>query len=477
MAAVALSLDQTRLIADLLNQRSLLNPLDEKHDRYYEGLHRLEQLGLAVPPELRRFETVVNWPALVVDSVTERIRVKGFILPGEQEADQALWEGWTYNNLDSDQGLLWNDKCVYGRGFVAVGSNEEDPDYPLVTVESPREVTVKIDPRTRRPVAALRLYADPTGVPGLDCLDPINPSYATLYEPDRTTWLERGADGKWGEIDRDDHRLGRLSLVPFFNRRRTGRWYGVSEMTRAISLSDAACRSLTNLQLAGETMAVPQRWALGMSKGDFVDKDGQPLPVWEAYFGAIWATANKDAKVGQFEAAQLRNFHETVNFYGGLVAGLYGLPMRYMGQQTANPPSADAIRADEARLVLRAEQHMSTDGDALGQVAALYQRFRTGKWPDGNRIAVDWFDPATPTYAAKVDGVQKLTGGKQILSVEGAWDELNWSEPRKSRERDYLRSEQTDPTFETVVKSLTPSPPDAVPSAPSTPPGGTGGAA
>jgi hypothetical protein len=118
--------------------------------------------------------------------------------------------------------------------------------------------------------------------------------------------------------------------------------------------------------------------------------------------------------------------------------------MRYLGQATANPPSADGIRADEARLVKRAERKQRSFGDSHGWVASLYHRFRTGEWIDGNRIKVEWNDAATPTYSQKVDGVQKLTG-KPILSVEGGWDELGWSDARKDTERGYLRAEEANP--------------------------------
>jgi hypothetical protein len=269
--------------------------------------------------------------------------------------------------------------------------------------------------------------------------------YATLYMPNATVSLTRRDDGRWVEYERDDHQLGRVPVVMFLNRARTGSWSGASEMADVIPLTDAAARALTNLQLAGETHAVPQRWVLGMSKGDFVDAAGNPLPVWQAYFGAIWASENADGKVGQFAASSLSNFHETVNHYAQLVAGVTGLPMRYLGQNTANPPSADGIRADESRLVLNAEDKHTQFGPPWGWVSALYLRFRDGVWVDGNRIRVDWHDAATPTYAAKVDGIQKLTGGQPILSREGGWDELGWSDARKDRERDHLRREETDP--------------------------------
>lgn len=446
---MALTLDETALVTALANKLNLLSFEALRMDNYYNAEQRLEHIGLAVPPELRRFETVVNWPRLVVDAIEERCDVKSFIRGGGDSVDVELREAWDNNNLDSEFPLTLLDSLVIGRGFLSVGSNEEDRKNPIIAVESPHEMVVDIDPRTRRVNAALKLYGTPDPVTG-----DVIPKYATLYTPNRTTWFDK-AD-RWTVVDRDDHNVGRVPVIPFFNRRRSGRWIGVSEQHDAIHLTDAAARSLTNLQIAGETHSVPQKWVLGMSKGDFVNPDGTAIPAWESYFSAIWANQNKDASVGQFTASDLKNFHDTVNHYAQLLAGLYGLPMRYMGQNTANPPSADGIRADEARLVKRAERKMSAAGDQLGRAMALWLRFKNGSWPEsGDRITVEWFDPATPTYAAKADGVQKLTGGKAILSREGGWDELGWSDARKDRERANLEREAADPLLERLVTDLT----------------------
>lgn len=430
--------EETAAFTDLSAQFHATWRADSALDQYYEGTQRLEHIGLAVPPELRRFETVVNWPRLAVDAVRQRCKVRSVYLPGEEVADRGLREGWDANGLTLQERNVYTDALVYGRGFVSVGANEESSGFPLIRAESPREMTARVDPRRHRLDAALKMRTG-DGPAGGD------PDYATLYMPNATVWLTRRDDGRWVEYERDDHQLGRVPVVMFLNRARTGSWAGASEMADVIQLTDAAARALTNLQLAGETHAVPQRWVLGMSKGDFVDAAGEPLPVWQAYFGAIWASENPTAKVGQFTASSLSNFHETVNHYAQLVAGVTGLPMRYLGQNTANPPSADGIRADESRLVLNAEDKHAQFGSPWGWVASLYMRFRDGVWVDGNRIRVDWHDAATPTYAAKVDGIQKLTGGQPILSREGGWDELGWSDARKDRERDHLRREETDP--------------------------------
>jgi hypothetical protein len=364
--------------------------------------------------------------------------MRRFFLPGEEKASDALREGWDANNLDSESVLHHQETLILGRGYVAVGSNEEDPEHPLISVESPREISVDIDRRHRRIRSAVRLYEYEPGE--------VNPRFATLYTPDATKWLERDGRGGWTVLGEDRHRLGRVPIVLFLNRRRLGYWAGVSEMKDVIPLVDAAARSLTNLQIAGETHSVPQKWVVSASKGDFVDSAGQPIPAWESYYSAIWATGNKDAKMGQFAASDLKNFHDTVNHYGQLVSSVTGLPLRYLGLTSVNPAAEGAIRADESRLILNAERKQCSFGDGWGWVMALYERFRTGEWPNSNRIVTEWYDAGTPTKAQTGDYLSKLyAGGNGVLSREGVWDEMDWSEARKDREREYFARESQDP--------------------------------
>ena len=429
-----LPLDESKLVDDLSRRLFTSYGDDQRFDRYYEGSQRLAHIGLAVPPELRKFETVLNWCRTVVDSVSDRMRMKAFYLPGEDRASEALRESWDYNNLDSESIAHHQEMLILGRGFVSVGANEEDPEFPLIQVENPRELAVDIDHRHRRLRAAVRVMPSENDAPG-------TPSNAVLYLPDSTMRLKR-RQGRWVVEDRDDHGLGRVPLVMFLNRRRVGQWTGVSEMVDAIPLVDAAARSLTNLQLAGETHSVPQKYVLGMSKGDFVDADGKPIPAWEAYFNAIWANQNKDAKVGQFAASDLSNFHNTVDHYASKLAGLYGLPARYVGITSVNPAAEGAIRAEEARLILNVEKKAALAGDGWGWVMGLVERFRTGEWVSGSRIKTDWFDAGTPTYAQRADALTKMyNSGQGILSREGVWEELGWSEARMERERSRFEAE------------------------------------
>lgn len=436
---MALSPDEITLIERMKRDLDACAVADERNLRYYLGTQRIEQLGLAIPPSMRRFLVIVNWPRVVADTIERRQNVRSLVLPGQEMTDPVLRAIWDANNMDADLSLFNLDRLIYGRAYMSVGANEDDPDAPLMHVESPREVTALIDIRKRRMDAACRFYGeDENGT---------SPTNVTLYLPDQTIWVEKGKDGKWTEVDRDQHRLGRVPMVLHLNRRRSGSYVGESELSDIIPLTDAGARALTNLQFAQEAHGIPRMFMTGVAQGDFIDAEGKPIPKFEAYFNAIHTLSKPESKVGQLDAADLKNFETAVNLYGKQAATVTGFPARYFGQHTTNPPAEGAIRADEAQLVESVERQNSAVGTTLGWATALAYRFATGEWVTGNRIRVDWHDPATPTYAQRADAIMKLRSGENpVISREGVWDELGWSEPRKAKERAYLEAErETDP--------------------------------
>jgi hypothetical protein len=73
----------------------------------------------------------------------------------------------------------------------------------------------------------------------------------------------------------------------------------------------------------------------------------------------------------------------------------------------------------------------------------LAYKIKTNEELGGDRIQVEWHDPATPTVAQRTDALVKQ---RQVgaLSREGMWDELGWSEARKNKERAYLAAEMAE---------------------------------
>lgn len=411
-------------------------------DAYYNGEQHLEQLGLAVPEDLREFTTIVGWPGTHVDSIEERLDVVGFRLSGAGKADEEFTRVWQANDLDDESQMAHTDALVFRRGYVCVGTNEDDENTPLVTIESPLQLTHEWSNRERRVTAAARFYEDDSG--------PTKQRRATLYLPDSTIPLTAAKSG-WVEDEqgRDDHELGTVPVEPLVNRKRSGDRYGRTEIGRIIKLTDAAARALTNAQVATEVMALPQRWAAGMTEADFKDPEtGQMLTAWEAYFGAVWSTKNGAAKFGQFTAADLANFVNIVEHYAKLVAGLTGLPMRYLGQLSDNPPSADGIRADESRLVLTCERKQRAFGGSWERVMRLVRLFQEGEVdPKLVQLETLWRDPATPTRAQAADATVKLfSTTPPIITLPQARRDLGYTgEQIKLMEEDDARAAAAAP--------------------------------
>lgn len=415
-------------------------------ERYRDGEQRLKQIGMAVPPELRMFETVVNVAGMAVREPVARQDLRGFQRSADDRIDVGLQEAWESNNLDAQSVLVHADCRTFGRAFVSVSSNAEDSERPLITAESPLGMAVMVNRARRRIDAAFRSWRE-DGVRGV--------TRGTLYRPHATLHLVRGSSG-WVVEDRDDHKAGFVPVVMFLNRQWQDRWAGRSEMSDVIGMTDAIARMVTNMQMAGETVAIPHRWAAGVEDKEFFDQNGKPLPAWEAYMTVLRATSNANAKFGAFPTADLDNFNKAVNNMLAWCGMVLGLPTRYMGQDTVNPAAEGAIIADEIRLIKNVELMNRFDGASWSWSMGMHEFFRTGEMPGRNDIRALWFNPATPTYSQRAEAVFKLTtGDRPILSREGAWEEMGWSEARKAKERANLAAEASaDPALRAAIAVL-----------------------
>lgn len=458
--ARALTSEETARFDHLENELTLAQPSLERADAYYDGQQRLEVLGLAIPPELARFTVVVNWPRVVVDAIADRLDVKGFRLPGSDVGDANLWSTWVANGMIELDLMAKLDYLVYGRTYKCVGMNEDKSSR--ITVESPRQIITRRDPRTNRVAEALRLYD--RGADG-------RAHRATWYLPNETLWLSSDG-GPWQVDDVDEHGIGRVPVVPTFRRRRTTiprhrTLQGVSAMEDVVPITDAAARNISNAQLGQETHAVPQRGVLGATKGDFVGQDGKPLTAWEAYFGAVWALGNKDAKTFQFDASDMANFERMMDLYARLASGVSGLPPNYFGLAADDAASADAIRSRESRLVKIAERDQVALGESDAEVLRIAERMRTGTWNrDMNAMETLWYDAGTPTVAARTDAVVKLytatdSTGRPLIPREMAMEEMGWGPTKIQRALALLENEERDPYLRLVTEKAAGEPADA----------------
>lgn len=401
--------DEVRTISLLVDNLRRVNVANTEASDRYEGRWAAQQFGISIPPSMRGLHTVAGWAGTVVDVLEERLDWLGWASEVDTFDLDAVY---AQNELDVDSGMAHLDALIFGVSFVAIGSGFDDEPHPLITPHSPESMTATWDRRTRRLSSALAVVTEDGSV-----------VEATLYEPGQTSRFVQKS-GQWLAVDRDEHGLGRVPVVAVPNRVRGSREIGRSEITRAVRYySDAAARTLLGLEVNREFYNAPQRIGLNMDDSMFEDESGNPVSPWSSIQGRVWNIPPSDnpdtpePKVVQFDPASPAPYIDQVKGYATLLAAEAGIPPAYLGFQTDNPASADAIRAGEARLVKRAERRQASFGRAWLEVGRLALLVRDGEVPDTfDSVSVKWRDAATPTRAASADEAAKLIGSGVLPS-------------------------------------------------------------
>lgn len=424
--------EEQRLMAGLATKLSFQSTIVNLSWLYYDGVQRMQNLGVSVPPSLAGVRTVVDWPRICVDPLIPRCTLDGFRLAGATDVDDEMQAHFEANDLAAELPLAFLDSFVAGRGYVIVGSPDKPGDSPIVTVESPLNMSMTWDPRTRMVTAAFQSYE----VEGV--------YRAVLYLPDRTISVSReDQGGGWAIDDIDEHNFGEVPVVRLPNRARSSDREGRSEITPAVrNTTDSACRSLLGMEIAREFYSVPHRYVLGASESDFQDAEGNKKTALEMVMSKMLAFERDDQgqapTVGQFQAFDPSVFTKIIDEHAQLMASYTGFPPSYFGQTTsANPASADAIRISENGIIKRAQQAQQQFTGPLKQAMRIVWRFaHNGDEPpeDVRRMDVDWADPATPTPSATADAIQKQV---QIGAIPATSDvtlaKLNWTAVQRKR--------------------------------------------
>lgn len=399
------------LIEVLSAKLAKANKVYERVDEYYTGDQPLAfvapeveaQIGTSIQP------LVINWPETIVDSVNRRLAVEGFRLGLGGESDAELWRIFTANNLDDLSPLGIADALVHGIVYLSVWGNESDPLTPRITFESAHQVTVDYEPGSNTVRAALKRWQDG------------DVTYATLYLPTRIRRY-RSLPSPYGpavqpryEFDQElRNPLGVVPIVPMVNKGRLLNHEGRSELESIAPLADAINKLATDMMTTAEFYVSPRRYVEDM-----------PLPTnpaererMQAEMTQFWEKAEKSkflatsGKFGQFEEATLDGYVKGLNLLTAALAAIGGLPPDDLGLNTTNPASAEARRAAETTLILRAKEKQSAFGSAFAQAMRLAVAARDGVplariSQDFSGLKVAWRDPATPAISQAMDAAVK----------------------------------------------------------------------
>lgn len=413
---MALSSSETANIEGLFRQLRNHDWKNKEKQELYEGKNKVKALGIAIDPKLVNIQISLGWASTVVDVFEERLDFQGYL---DKSGTTGIQEIVRANELDLESSLAHRDALIYGMSFIAVGAGNQEAGEasPLITVESPKKFTAEYDLRTRRIKSALSVNRNSKGMP----------TTAALYLENETIYIEY-INNQWKEIYRDVHNLNRVPVARLINNPRTGELNGSSEITPAVKdIIHSGQRTLQHMTITSEFFSAPKYALLGAAKSALEDSDGNPINALKAITGAVWdIPVNDDDELEkpiipqliQMEANSPSPYIDQIKLYAQLLSQATGVPTNYLGFPTINPPSADALKAMEIRLIKVAERKQASLARGWMEVAKLALLVRDGQVPDdfNENISVQWGDPSQITKSAAADATLKLIQAGVLLA-------------------------------------------------------------
>jgi hypothetical protein len=366
----------------------------------------------------------VNFCPLIVDSISERIRVSGFRMTDEPKADSDAWDIWQENHMDSDSNAVHIDALALGSSYVTVWRDEKT-GRPTITPESAMDVYVQYVPGSRRNVAAaLKRWRDDWGT-----------EYATLWTPEAiwTAQAQRTASTKdlnWKDAKRNPNPLGVVPVVPIMNRTRL-RVDPFSELEPIIPLADAISKISADALVASEYAAHPQKYIAGLEVE--TDEEGRAKSPFQIAIDRLLISEDPNTVFGQFQAADLGNYVKLIDNYVASMAAITRIPFHYfLIGQSGQAPSGEAITSAEAGLVAKARERQLHFGESWEEVMRLSFKVLDDPRADAYGAEVMWSDPEYRSQTALVDSAVKLAAGLQV-PLEQLWTDVGYSPQQISR--------------------------------------------
>ena len=349
----------------------------------------------------------VNFPRLAVLALAERLRLSGIVdtRAGRPLAQQdSLWDELTDAGLADTAGTIITDRLFYGSSYATVWATEAG--RLTITADSPSTMTHAADPATGDTDYAVRAWS--TERAG---------AQAVLYESDTITRYTQPASSEpipgsgWKVVDVVDNPLGVVPVVPFVRRASaTDPPTGDSLIADILDLTDAVAKLLADAMVTSEYHCKPRRWATGLEIEEDAET-GEPVDP----FGnkRLMQSEAPETKFGQLEASRLDGYTDLIATLTQQIGSLTGLPATYLGLHGDQPASADAVKAAEVQLTMRAytEQERMTRGwQDVAWLAAAVVAGAPAQPADRRRYAVAWHSPEIRTQAQAADAAAKLRG-------------------------------------------------------------------
>lgn len=395
-------------VSELDTIKSLFAVWQSKYQRnvlrsqYYDMKVRLKPTGNIPAEAMARIEAVSEWPEKAVSALAERSVFEGFVTPGGEQDPFDLGGILDANRFDLELPQAITSAYKHSCSFITTALGDTQSGEPAVQVMA-REATwsAALWDSRRRVVSAMMAItaADDLG----------QPSSMDVYLPDAVLSLTRRPSGSW-VADRRPNPLGEVLVEPLAYDPQLPRPFGRSRINRAVmNITDRAMLTIIRSEISSDFYAAPRMYALGMSEDAFAR--GKWNAAIDRWF-ALTRDENGDMpQVGQFPQMTMQPITDMYKMIATQFSGATGVPVSNLGIVTDNPPSAEALYADDRRLVNTARAQNRVLGSSLKRVAQKIVRLRDGGpiSDELRKIDAAWANPAFTSPATSADALVKLS--------------------------------------------------------------------
>lgn len=417
-------------VSSLLQRLDNAQPVVSYRDMYLTGSQPLRFMSDKVDEKLMRFNS--NLAKVAVRSVANRIRLKDVTAQVDgrdvsAEAQRLVQDADLPMTLQS----IVFEMLGLGSAYLLVWADEFG--RPVVTGESARHMAVERDPITNSVVEAVKRWqaVDANGV--------VTEEHVIHYTRTRIVHLSRtNTEGKLSFRSAVDNPLGVVPVVPLINIERVGDQVGGSVIDDLAPLVDALNKLVVDMMTASESTAKPKRFATGVvleddDEGGFIADDGfsvdddepeilDDAPGVKAPFkdsDGMWVSEQSEAKFGQLPGADLKGYQTAVDIIVQQIMAVTSLPAHMVGITTANPSTAEALRASEVSLSDSAKDRLKVINRPLEWAIRLLVAIAQGVPPNRVTVDLEWEDTATRSIAQEADAASKLRN-EEVISEDDA---------------------------------------------------------
>lgn len=370
---------------------------------YYHMHNKLRDLGISIPPNLRRLDAACGWGKKAVDVMVDHSKFDGFTVD-DADAQQALNAMVRRNRFRTLYRKATTSALELSFNLYFVTS--DDDGRARVTAYPADACGATWDDAHNRLEAALFVVETRK-----DRLGRTLPSWVNVVTPEYLIRI-RWAGGAW-YAEYEPHGLGALPVFLAAHESTLKRPFGASRITREVmGYIDSAVRENINEEIASAFAASTQKYLLGTDGDPFEGVDR-----WTAFIGTIFnidKTADGDVpKFGQLPQPSLQPLSDHFRNLCGKMSAATGVHVSQFGQVHDNPASSEAIYAENEPLILKVKGWHDDVSDTLTDVAIACLATERGVTFDaveelGYTVLPRFRNPAMPTLAQVTDSNVKI---------------------------------------------------------------------